>query len=184
MRNVLRRISVGALGTGMMVAMAAGTTTVAASAAVATRGHVTAARPMAEIWPVVSQGARGNRVRAIQYLLNQRGFTVGVDGDFGPATTAKVKDFQRNQHIDPTGIVGDVTWPRLIVTVHHGDRGDAVRAVQDYLHRGYGFTSLPVTGNFLDQTLAAVKTFQARYGLEVDGIVGPITWNTIVVKHD
>jgi peptidoglycan hydrolase-like protein with peptidoglycan-binding domain len=184
MRNVLRRISLGALGTGMIVAMAAGVTTVPAGATVASGNHAAAVRPRLEPWPVVSQGAKGNRVRAIQYLLNQRHFTLTVDGDFGPVTKMKVMDFQRSEHVDPTGIVGDMTWPRLIVTVHHGDQGDAVRAVQDYLHRAYGFTSLPVTGNFLDQTLAAVRTFQARYGLEVDGIVGPVTWNTLVVKHD
>jgi len=185
MRNALRRISLGALSTGMIVGMAAGTAILPANAAAATSRHlVAAARPRAEVWPIVSQGAKGTRVRAIQYLLNHWGFKVGVDGDFGSATAAKVKDFQRNQHIDPTGIVGDMTWPRLIVTVHHGDHGDAVRAVQDYLHRAYGFASLPVTGNFLDQTLAAVKTFQTRYHLEVDGIVGPMTWHALVSIHD
>jgi peptidoglycan hydrolase-like protein with peptidoglycan-binding domain len=184
MHILLRRISVGVLGAGMIVGMAAGTTTVAASAAVATKGHVVADRLLAETWPIVSEGARGNRVRAIQYLLNARRFPVGVDGIFGPMTTAKVKDFQRSVNIDPTGIVGDKTWPALIVTVRYGDHGDAVKAVQDYLHRAYGFTDLPVTGNFLDQTLRDVKTFQARYGLEVDGIVGPMTWSTIVTKHD
>jgi hypothetical protein len=31
------------------------------------------------------------------------------------------------------------------------------------------------TGNFYDQTLRAVKTFQAKYGIQTTGNVGPIT---------
>ena len=36
--------------------------------------------------------------------------------------------------------------------------------------------SLPVTGNFGQQTRSAVIAFQTVYGLPVTGTVGPLTW--------
>jgi len=43
---------------------------------------------------------------------------------------------------------------------------------------GYG-TNLPVTGNFLNETTAAVLNFQQAAGLQQDGIVGPNTWTAL-----
>jgi peptidoglycan hydrolase-like protein with peptidoglycan-binding domain len=182
MRNALRRIAFGVLGTGMVVTMAAGAATVAASAAVAAPQHP--ARELKTLqWPAVKQGAEGNRARTIQYLLNERGYKVTIDSKFGPDTTAKVKDFQKAKGITPAdGIVGDKTWPKLIITVKQGDKGDAVRAVQDYLKRAYGYTSLKVDGDFGAETTKAVKSFQKRYGIKDDGVVNEVTWNTLVVK--
>jgi peptidoglycan hydrolase-like protein with peptidoglycan-binding domain len=183
MRNVLRRITFGVLGTGMVVAMAAGATAVSASAAVAAPHHATATKSVALSWPAVRQGASGNRVRAIQYLLNQSGFKVTVDGQFGPTTTAQVKAFQKVNGLAVDGVVGDATWPQLILTVKQGATGDAVKAVQDYLKRAYGFSNLQVDGKFGASTTTAVKDFQKEFKITVDGIVSPVTWNTLIVKH-
>lgn len=185
MRNVLRRVMFGVLGTGMIVAMAAGATTVAASAADAAPLHATAAvksSPAALKWPAVRQGAQGNRVRVIQYLLNQSGFTVPVTGTFADKTTAEVKAFQRANGLPIDGIVGDATWPVLILTVKQGATGDAVRAVQDNLKRAYGY-DVPVDGIFAAKTTDAVKSFQKKYKLPVNGIVNPETWNALIVNH-
>lgn len=62
---------------------------------------------------------------------------------------------------------------------HKGDRGAAVRDVQDRL----GSIDTPVDdepGVFGDGTFAAVARFQEQRGLPVDGIVGPETWRAIV----
>jgi peptidoglycan hydrolase-like protein with peptidoglycan-binding domain len=182
MRDALRRIAFGVLGTGMIAAMAAGGTAVAASAAVATPHHAAVARPAALRWPVVRRGDHGARVRTVQYLLDQHGARLTPDGDFGFPTELAVKHFQRRAGLRPDGVVGNTTWMKLIVTVRHGSRGDAVRAVQAQLRYVYGYFYVHVDGVFGHKTDTAVRDFQHRFRLVPDGIVGPVTWNTLVVN--
>jgi peptidoglycan hydrolase-like protein with peptidoglycan-binding domain len=183
MRNVLRRIAFGVLGTGMVVAMAAGAATATASAAVAAPHQ---AFQQSLVWPTVMKGAQGNRVRTIQYLLNQSGFAVDVDGKFGSKTESEVKEFQSVNHLKPDGVVRSETWEALILTVKQGAKGYAVKAVQDYLNRAYG-ASLKVDGDFGTATTKAVikfqDTYKNKYKLMVDGIVGIATWHALVSER-
>jgi len=135
-------------------------------------------------WPTVAQGASGERVFNIQYLLNQRiGAGLALDGQFGPATNAAVRKFQAGSGLQVDGKVGPLTWAKLIIQVQNGSRGSAVMGVQHSLRFAYGFTSLAVDGQFGPATTAAVRTFQAKFKIGVDGIVGPVTWNTLVVHE-
>jgi peptidoglycan hydrolase-like protein with peptidoglycan-binding domain len=198
MRNALRRLAFGALGTGMAVAATMGVTAMTANAATAGAHYGTHhckphyGKPtQLLVWPTVSQGASGERVWAIQYLLRQSGFNVKPDGKFGPATKNAVIAFQKVTHVSPAdGVVRSNTWQALILTVKQGlAHSDAVRAVQHYLRYKYGYTTLKVDGAFGTATTAAVKSFQAGpYGkkahLTVDGIVGTSTWHTLVVNKN
>ncbi|HEX4831934.1 MAG TPA: peptidoglycan-binding protein [Trebonia sp.] len=140
------------------------------------------ANPMMMAWPLVVQGNRGERVVAVQSLLNARGYRLAVDGVFGPATANAVRRFQAAVHIPADGRVGNMTWPRLIVQVQRGNSGWAVRAVQHNLRYAYGY-GIAVDGIFGPATQGAVRGFQARYHIGVDGIVGPVTWNTLVTHE-
>jgi peptidoglycan hydrolase-like protein with peptidoglycan-binding domain len=62
-------------------------------------------------------------------------------------------------------------------TLQEGDTGTAVRTLQTRLNV-WGAT-LTVDGDFGTATLAAVKAFQAKEKLTVDGIVGPQTWSAL-----
>ncbi len=129
-------------------------------------------------WPLVRPGARepGDFVRTVQYLLRARGFAVDVDGIYGPQTAEAVRQFALTQRaVDVDDVVGNLTWPALIVTVGQGSTGDAVRAVQVLLPQ------LTVDGIFGNHTASAVKKFQEQWGLDKDGVVGPITWRTLVI---
>jgi peptidoglycan hydrolase-like protein with peptidoglycan-binding domain len=178
----MRRITFGALGAGMVVAMAAGATTAAASASVAAPHSATAAHPDGYLnWPVVQYGDHGIRVRTIQYLLDQRGANLIITGAFGSATKAAVKAFQWRNHLQVDGKVGNKTWPRLVITVRRGSPfRDANRAVQDQLRDGYGYHFVVVNGHFGLKTEIAVRAFQHRFRILSDGIVGLGTWNTLV----
>ena len=56
----------------------------------------------------------------------------------------------------------------------YGSRGDEVRQIQTKLKR-WGYYDGNVDGIYGSQTLAAVKYFQRKNGLSVDGIAGPKT---------
>ena len=56
----------------------------------------------------------------------------------------------------------------------YGSRGDEVRQIQEKLKR-WGYYNGNVDGIFGSQTLEAVKYFQRKNGLTVDGIAGPTT---------
>lgn len=129
-------------------------------------------------WPSVSEGASGSNVVTVQYLLRQHGHAVTVDGQFGPATKSAVIAFQSARGLVADGVVGPQTWPYLIVAVRAGSSGDAVRAAQTQLNR-YG-SGLTVDGMFGSRTDSAVRSYQSAHGLTVDGLVGPVTWQSMV----
>ena len=68
---------------------------------------------------VLREGARGNSVRIIQTYLNfiHNSFpnipAVSDTGYFGPQTRQSVTEFQRQFGIEPTGIIGAVTWDKI-----------------------------------------------------------------------
>ena len=148
---------------------------------------------MALNWPIVKQGQTApgplntEPVRTVQYLLRQHGHpNVVVDGVFGPITTGALKAFQTACGLVADAVVGNQTWPALIVQVSSGSRGEAVRAVQSQFRarsqQGSGDPSLglQVDGIFGPRTDAAVRSFQQAAQLGVDGIVGPVTWHALV----
>ena len=63
--------------------------------------------------------------------------------------------------------------------VSYGSRGSDVTDLQKLLNNtGYGY-NLAEDGDFGPKTLAAVKDYQQRSGLGVDGIVGTNTWGSL-----
>jgi peptidoglycan hydrolase-like protein with peptidoglycan-binding domain len=133
---------------------------------------------------VTGPGSKGERVFAVQYLLNQQiNARLATDGIYGPKTTAAVKAFQKKVKLPVDGIVGPMTYPKLIITVKKGSKGPAVSAVQHNLRFAYGFKTLMVSGTFGGQTNKDVKAFQKRFKLTQDGIVGANTWNALIVHE-
>lgn len=133
----------------------------------------------AVVWPVIREGSRGEAVVALQYLLTARGFsTKGVDGIFGPNTRSALIRFQASKRLSADGVAGNQTWSAVVVEVGSGSTGDAVRAVQSELtangHR------LTVDGIFGPLTLAAARSFQAKYHLAGAGEINEATWNALV----
>jgi hypothetical protein len=58
-------------------------------------------------WPLLKAGMQSSAVRQLQGYLNGHGFSLALDGDFGPATDAAVRSFQRKWTPDDVdGVVG------------------------------------------------------------------------------
>ena len=58
-------------------------------------------------------GANGTDVRELQRALRKAGFSVRVDGQFGPSTVSAVKRFQKAAQLTPSGTVGRKTVAAL-----------------------------------------------------------------------
>jgi hypothetical protein len=62
----------------------------------------------------VAGGATGPKAKAVQGQLRQQGWRLGLDGSFGSATTAAVRDFQAAHGLRADGSVGPLTWFALV----------------------------------------------------------------------
>ena len=63
----------------------------------------------------VTQGSSGEGVEAVQHLLKHKhGYSITVDGAFGPNTNTVVQDFQESHGLTVDGIVGRKTWKALV----------------------------------------------------------------------
>ena len=130
--------------------------------------------------------------------------TVTVDGSYGAATVSAVEAFQTLFGLTADGVVGRSTWNKLkevglavankivaanvapgqfTTTTRAGSSGTAVRAVQYYLRRLAAYysdvPSVSVDGKFGAATTRAVRAWQSRAGLTVDGIVGRLTFQSL-----
>ena len=69
-----------------------------------------------------------------------------------------------------------------------GSGGFAVAAVQHMLlelHHHYSeLSDVIVTGIYDEQTVNAIRTFQKKSGLPVDGNVGLLTWNALADQYN
>lgn len=66
--------------------------------------------------PTISAGSSGDVVQTAQSVLNGKAEAgLAVDGEFGPQTEAKVRDWQEVFHLTVDGIVGPQTWASLLL---------------------------------------------------------------------
>ncbi|MQY14150.1 Serine/threonine-protein kinase PknD [Streptomyces sp. RB5] len=101
------------------------------------------------------------------------GSTSGGSGGTAPSPTAAKTQAPPPQ---PAWIT-QCTYYGGTETTDYGDTGQRVVQVQCMLvKRGYGVGASGVDGEFGNDTKNAVRAFQTAKGLEIDGVVGPMTW--------
>ena len=66
------------------------------------------------IYPTIKIGSRGASVKTLQTLLNSNGANLTVDGIFGQLTKIAVLSFQGEKGLTKDGIVGKLTWAKLL----------------------------------------------------------------------
>jgi len=127
----------------------------------------------------IKSGSKGKKVKEMQELLLQIGYSLTIDGQFGNESEKAIKDFQFNHGLKPDGMVGDITWKALLVALPEievlrpGTQNDKVKELQQLLIK-LNF-KLSADGDFGKKTKKALMKFQAKAGLKKDGIAGPKT---------
>ena len=134
-------------------------------------------------YPLLRSGSQGNFVYLLQFILNQYGYNLTVDGIFGSRTLNAVRDFQRNNSLSVDGLVGTNTWKTLLTLspyplLREGNRGAYVTFLQQLLESNL-YPVGGIDGIFGNRTLSAVRAFQGANNLTVDGLVGNNTWNAL-----
>ncbi|NEO29546.1 MAG: peptidoglycan-binding protein [Symploca sp. SIO3C6] len=144
---------------------------------------------------LLKRGASGSEVIELQLRLQElRYFNREPTGFFGSITEEAVRAFQRDSRLQVDGIVGPATEARLFPNsrltstlssqsqtssiLRRGSRGREVDQLQRLLGI-LGYFDLQPTGFFGRVTENAVRAFQQNYGLQVDGVVGASTYNTL-----
>ena len=130
----------------------------------------------------------GDDIRRIQQRLYEMGYLAKaeyVTGHFGDLTEAAVKQMQQNNGLAADGKVGHDTMEMLYSEdakanlLSYGDKSDVVLSCQERL-KELGYLTTKPDGQYGNDTAAAVKQFQSRNDLVVDGYLGP---STMAVLH-
>ena len=153
-------------------------------------------------------GSAGPNVRMVQEAINKLAqitpgmWQIAVDGIFGNNTRDAVMAFQRIFGLVVDGIVGPITWTRLMeesnttvttpqipsfpgMNLSVGSTGQSVRLVQEAINTlaplfPGRLWRLTVDGIFGNMTRDAIYAFQSIYHLPLTGIVNEATWNLLM----
>ena len=136
--------------------------------------------------PILSIGSAGPDVRRLQiiFVMTKVLDVSDIDSQFGPKTQDAVKSFQQGNNLTPDGVVGLLTWQALPADPNtprlaRGSTGPAVSALQKGL-KAFDGPNTPtdpgqIDGNF-GREKSAVRAYQTRQSIAVDGVVGDQTW--------
>ena len=137
-----------------------------------------------KIYPIngVFAASTENAVRTFQST-----FGLSPDGIVGPATWYRIgaiyNAVKRLSDLASEGLSLEDVRSDYPEQLSLGDSGQGVEILQYYLaYLASFYASIPapaIDGSFGPLTEAAVRAFQERYGLSVDGIVGELTWNRL-----
>ena len=131
----------------------------------------------------VSKGVEGEDIKRIQNRLYELGYLASADlvtGNFGDKTEEAVLKLQEINGISMDGKVGrqtinlmysDDVKPNYLA---YGEKSDVVLAAQERL-KELGYMTTTPDGSYGPDTSTAVKQFQSRNDLIVDGFLGPST---------
>lgn len=131
----------------------------------------------------VSLGISGEDVRRIQNRLYELGYLISeneINGTFDELTEKAVIKLQEVNQLSADGKVGHKTINLLYSEevkpdfMAYGEKNEVVLASQSRL-KELGYLTTTPDGNYGKDTVQAVKQFQSRNGLVVDGYLGPST---------
>lgn len=144
--------------------------------------------------PRLELGFRGAAVRILQKKLADEGVYKGpLSAKFDAATKAAVQAFEKKHGMRADGVAGMWLWAKLGGAgvgsgprLAQGSRGEQVEVLQRKLAAQRLYKG-PIDGDFGPITAAALKAFEKKRGLLVDGVAGKGVWRALgqhVVTED
>ncbi len=148
----------------------------------------------AQVWPNYSLQNPGPSVDilAAQYFLNHLGYiTDNPSETFTRGFDRTLRDFENREGIDVNGVLESQSWikirnelfPSQADGFQRDDRGYGVRAVQVLLNEKDN-AGLTVNGHYNSATERAVRNFQRKKCIGVDGVYGWLTYKASITGVD
>lgn len=113
-------------------------------------------------------------------ITDANGKPLKEDGRLHPETEFATEKLQTITGLQVTKIAGNTTWnvinlilSKRIIRLNHAG-GPVVRYLQHHL-------GVEIDGVYGPQSETAMKKFQKQNGLRTDGVIGPNTWNKIIL---
>jgi hypothetical protein len=139
-----------------------------------------------------AHGVTNPQIPGLQVALMAKGFYKGeIDGVAGPLTAKAVRRFQRDAGLTVDGVAGPQTRKALgrlgrplfgkRLVISRGMVGWDVAVLEFFLMQS-GRDPGKVDGRFTRRTERALRAYQKRKGLAVDGVAGPRTLRTFGVR--
>lgn len=132
---------------------------------------------------LLKKGMEGDDIELIQTRLYELGYLEKkslITGNFGSETESAVRALQQANGLTADGLIGSATTELLYYgdvkanLLSFGDKNDIILECQNKL-KDLGYMTTDPDGVYGGDTLAAVKLFQSRNDLVVDGYLGPTT---------
>ena len=134
---------------------------------------------------MASMGDEGEDITEMQKRLHELDYLDKVTGIFDEETEDAVKLFQEKNELEVDGMVGSQTKECLYCedavpfALSYGSTGDDVKMYQERLY-DLGYLATKPDGVYGNDTVNAVKRFQERNDIIVDGHVGPSTKDALL----
>lgn len=164
--------------------------------------------PQTTAYSTLRVGMRSSAVRALQEALIASGLQLKADGVYGRATSQAVRAWQAKAGLKADGVAGPQTLSRLFggaqtgsppatetnsppagsdstasvaQTLRRNGNAQQIRLMQQSLNSAGG-AALTADGVFGSKTIAALRSFQRRYGLPATGTADPNTLALLYLK--
>jgi Transglycosylase SLT domain/Putative peptidoglycan binding domain len=148
--------------------------------------------PAVLLFAAPAHGVTNPQIPGLQVALKMKGFYKGeIDGVAGPLTAKAVRRFQRDAGLTVDGVAGPQTRKALgrlgrplfgkRLLISRGMVGWDVAALEFFLVQR-GRDPGKVDGRFTRRTERALRAYQKRKRLAVDGVAGPRTLRTFGVR--
>ena len=153
--------------------------------------------------PTLSLNSTGEYVIILQEKLKNIGYEIAVDGKFDTQTKSAVEKFQRDNNLEPTGIVNNATWRALKENDNPTDlkipdipkkdvqsskiqknnskplevqklTAEEIKELQQKL-KDLGYKMTMIDGDFGNETKTAIQDFQKDNDIEATGIANSET---------